>query len=94
MGLFKKKSAQVVRRGSSTEQRTVREVGGEQVVVRRFTEADAPKQQPAKRSRKQKQEQSRRPAEKRSRRPRHLEVAPPPDDAVNVLVCLLEGRDD
>ena len=81
MGLFKKKSAQVVRRGSSIEERTVRDVDGEQVVVRRFTDADSPKQKTAGKSRKQRQEPSRRPAEKRTRRPRHVEVAPPPDTA-------------
>ena len=42
MGLFSKKRAQVVRKGSSVEQRSVRSVGGETVTVRRFTEGDAP----------------------------------------------------
>jgi ribonuclease E len=81
MGLFRKKQAQVVRRGSSVEERTVRDVGGEQVVVRRFSEPEAPKPQTkARQGRRQKQEQSKGSADRR-RRPRYLEVVPPPETA-------------
>jgi ribonuclease E len=80
MGLFRKKKAQVLRRGSSVEERTVREVGGEQVVVRRFSEPEAQQPKQQKKS-KQRTGQSGGSTDRRSRRPRHLEVVPPPETA-------------
>jgi ribonuclease E len=83
MGLFKKKRAQVLRKGSSVEERTVRTVGDETVTVRRFTEPDAQKQ-PAKRNRQQsksRQQPRRSTTQRRTRRPTHLEVVAPPDTA-------------
>ena len=80
MSLFKKKRAQVLRKGSSIEERTVRTVGKETVTVRRFTEPDAPKQ-PAKRNRQQSRQPRRSTTQKRSRRPAHVEVVAPPDTA-------------
>ena len=79
MGLFRKKRAQVVRKGSSVEQRTVRSVGGETVTVRRFTEATG--QQAPRKKQKQgvKSNQRQRPA--RRSRPTHLEVVAPPETA-------------
>lgn len=84
MGLFRKKSARVVRRGSATEERTVRTVGGEAVTVRRFSTAEAPTtREPAKQKRQAKKQQKsqQRPDPRRRRRPAHIEVAPPPDTA-------------
>lgn len=84
MGLFRKKSARVVRRGSATEERTVRTVGGEAVTVRRFSTAEAPTtREPAKQKRQSKKQQKsqQRPDPRRRRRPAHIEVAPPPDTA-------------
>ena len=84
MGLFRKKSAHVVRRGSATEERTVRTVGGEAVTVRRFSTAEAPTtREPAKQKRQSKKQQKpqQRPDPRRRRRPAHIEVAPPPDTA-------------
>lgn len=85
MGLFRKKSASVVRRGSATEERTVRTVGGEAVTVRRFSTADAPARTDAtkqKRKPKPQGQQKSKPADlRRRRRPAHIEVAPPPDTA-------------
>ncbi|MCJ7781391.1 MAG: ribonuclease E/G, partial [Acidimicrobiia bacterium] len=84
MGLFRKKSAHVVRRGSATEERTVRTVGGEAVTVRRFSTAEAPTtREPAKQKRQSKKQQKpqQRPDPRRRRRPAHIEVAPPLDTA-------------
>jgi ribonuclease E len=85
MGLFRKKSARVVRRGSATEERTVRTVGGEAVTIRRFSTADAPAGTDAtkqKRKAKPQAKQKSKPADlRRRRRPAHIEVAPPPDTA-------------
>jgi ribonuclease E len=82
MALFKKKRAQVLRKGSSVEERKERVVGNETVTVRRFTEPEA---QPEK-TQKSRQQSSRakpgkRQPDKRSRRPTHLEVVPPPETA-------------
>ncbi|MEA3501235.1 MAG: Rne/Rng family ribonuclease [Actinomycetota bacterium] len=83
MGLFRKKSAQVVRRGSATEERTVRTVGDETVTVRRFSTAEAPTtREPAKQKRQSKKKpQQQRTDQRRRRRPTHVDVAPPPDTA-------------
>ncbi len=87
MGLFRKKSAHVVRRGSATEERTVRTVGGESVTVRRFSTADTQTtKDPAKQKRQPKrqpkrQQQQQRTDQRRRRRPSHVEVSPPPDTA-------------
>ncbi len=85
MGLFRKKSARVVRRGSATEERTVKTVGGEAVTIRRFSTADAPAattKESTRQKRKPKTQQKRKPTDqRRRRRPTHLEVAPPPDTA-------------
>ncbi|MEN8233958.1 MAG: Rne/Rng family ribonuclease [Actinomycetota bacterium] len=82
MGLFRKKSARVVRRGSAVEERSVRTVGGESVTVRRFSTAEAPaRKEPKQRKAKQKAKQRPRTEQRRRRRPTHLEVAPPPDTA-------------
>ncbi len=72
MGLFSKKRAQVVRKGSSVEQRSVRSVGGETVTVRRFTEGDATGQPGPRKKQRQggKSNQRQRPA--RRQRPTHL----------------------
>ena len=40
MGLFRKKTASILRHGSATEERTVRTIDGESVTVRRFSTAD------------------------------------------------------
>ncbi len=40
MGMFRRKSARVLRRGAATEDRTVREVRGENVTIRRFSEPE------------------------------------------------------
>jgi ribonuclease E len=79
MALFKKKRAQVLRKGSSVEERTVRTVGDETVTVRRFKEPDARQRQPAKKKRQQSKAKS--PGRSGRRRPTHLEVVPPPDTA-------------
>ncbi len=80
MGLFRKKSARVVRRGSATEVRTVRTVGGEAVTVRRFSTTEAPTtRDPAKQKRQPKKQK--RTDQRRRRRPTHVDVAPPPDTA-------------
>jgi ribonuclease E len=79
MALFKKKRAQVLRKGSSVEERTVRTVGDETVTVRRFKEPEARQQQPAKKKRQQPKSKS--PGRSGRRRPTHLEVVPPPDTA-------------
>jgi ribonuclease E len=78
--MFKKKSARVLRKGSSTEERSVRTVGGETVTIRRFTEPD-PTKQPKKQSRRQQKgaKPSKPSPARRSRRPTHLEVVPPPE---------------
>ncbi|MEA2011330.1 MAG: Rne/Rng family ribonuclease [Actinomycetota bacterium] len=88
MGLFRKKSAHVVRRGSATEERTVRTVGGESVTVRRFSTAETKTaRDPAKQKRQPKKQQKRQPKtqqrtdQRRRRRPSHVEVSPPPDTA-------------
>ena len=82
MGLFKKNRAQVLRKGSTVEERTERTVGDETVTVRRFKEPEAQKQ-PARKNRQQSRSKSfrRSTSQKRSRRPTHLEVVPPPDTA-------------
>jgi ribonuclease E len=79
MALFKKKRAQVLRKGSSVEERTVRTVGNETVTVRRFTEPDTRQRQPAKKKRQQSKPKST--GRSTRRRPTHLEVVPPPDTA-------------
>lgn len=85
MGLFRKKSVHVVRRGSATEERTVRTVGGEAVTVRRFSTAETQTtKDPAKQKRQPKQQpkkKQQRPEQRRRRRPSHVEVSPPPDTA-------------
>ena len=81
MGLFSKKRAQVVRKGSSVEQRSVRSVGGETVTVRRFTEGDAPRQPATQKKQKQGGKSSQRQRPARRRRPTHLEVVAPPETA-------------
>jgi ribonuclease E len=80
MGLFRKKPARVVRRGSATEVRTVRTVDGEDVTVRRFSTTEAPAtREPAKQKRQPKKQK--RTDQRRRRRPTHVDVAPPPDTA-------------
>ncbi len=81
MGLFSKKRAQVVRKGSSVEQRSVRSVGGETVTVRRFTEGDATGQPATRKKQKQGGKSSQRQRPARRRRPTHLEVVAPPETA-------------
>ena len=85
MGLFRKKTTRVLRKGQAAEERDVRTVGGETVTVRRFTTKE-PKQDTAKaktsgtksKQRGKKRERSR---ERREPRRPHLEVVPPPDTA-------------
>jgi ribonuclease E len=91
MGLFRKKDAQVVRRGAAEEQRAVREVNGETVTVRRFSqpapEAKAAPQKKASSGPNQQKKRRRSGAARgkssgrsaRSGRAR-LEVVPPPAD--------------
>jgi len=88
MGLFRRKSARVVRKSAAAEQRKVRTVAGEQVTVRRFTEPETPARARKETQQKRGQQQSRgkaqqrqRPAERRVRRPVLEEVPPPPDSA-------------
>ena len=62
MGLFRKKSVQVVRRGSASEERSVRTVDGEVVTVRRFSTVESPTtKDPAKQKRQQKRQPERQP---------------------------------
>jgi len=82
MGLFRKKSASVVRRGSAVEERTVRTVGGEPVTVRRFSTAESPaRREPKKQKSKAKPRQKQRTDQRKRRRPTHVEVVPPPETA-------------
>ena len=81
MGLFRKKSVRVVRRGSATEERTVRTVGDEAVTVRRFSTAEAPTTKAPAKQKKQAKKQQKHTDQRRRRRPSHVEVAPPPDTA-------------
>jgi len=85
MGLFRKKTVQVVRRGSATEERSVRTVSGEAVTVRRFSTVESPAtKDPAKQKRQPKRQpkkQQQRTDQRRRRRPAHVEVSPPPDTA-------------
>jgi ribonuclease E len=90
MGLFRRKSARVVRKSAAAEERKVRTVAGEQVTVRRFTtEPESPakaNRETQQKKRGQQQTKGRaqhrpRPAERRVRRPMLEVVAPPPDSA-------------
>jgi len=89
MGLFRKKSARVVRKSAAVEDRKVRTVGEERVTVRRFSTAPsqaAKASQPASAKKKKNGKHRRqapssgRSAPKRARRPT-LEIVPPPDTA-------------
>ena len=66
MGLFRKKSARILRHGSATEERTVRTVDGETVTVRRFSTADPTT---SRSTTKQKPKQNRSSARRRSSEP-------------------------
>ena len=46
MGLFKKKTARVLRKGDAVEERTVRTVGDQKVTVRKFSTRETTKKQP------------------------------------------------
>jgi len=86
MGLFRKKSARIRRKGTEAEERNVRTVQGENVTVRKFSaggsdstrtaDAPRPKAKPAKR-----RESKQGSPPRRHRRPAHVDVAPPPDTA-------------
>ena len=65
MGLFRKKTARVIRRGAAAEERTVRRVGDHEVTIRRFSEP-APNQ--SQRQSGQRQKGKRRPAKDRGAR--------------------------
>ena len=90
MGLLRRKSARVIRRGAATEERKVRRVGGQAVTIRKFTEtagAEPKSKKPAAKTRKassgrsaQRQRRSAG-AKAATRRRRHLEAVPPPDTA-------------
>jgi ribonuclease E len=79
MAFSRRKAPRIVRRGvgdEAVEERTVRNVGGEQVTIRRVREA--PKQaSPKERKKRPKRERTTTRASER----RHLEVVPPPDVA-------------
>ncbi len=91
MGLFRKKTARVLRKGTAVEERKVRTVDGEAVTVRKFvkepeatpsegtarrSKSGAPRPRAGDRRKRKKGE------ERRERRPRpHLEVVPPPETA-------------
>ena len=88
MGLFRKKSARILRHGSATEERTVRTVDGESVTVRRFSTADtktartSTKQKSKQKPRQQqKQKPRQRNDQRRRRRPSHVDVVAPPETA-------------
>jgi ribonuclease E len=96
MGILRKKSARVIRRGAAIEERKVRRVGDQAVTVRKFTEPEkkpTPKpskggnRKPAAKGRSanqrggQRQQQSRQKQRSRSRRRPYLEVVPPPETA-------------
>ena len=79
MGLFRKRPAEVVRKGvgdQAIEEKTVRRVGRRTVEIRRVREVEAPTQAAAKPAA---SDRARRPRRDRSRRaaPRHLEVVIP-----------------
>ena len=94
MGLFRRKSARVVRKSAAAEDRKVRTVDGETVTVRRFSTApETPAEPKRKRTGKQpngggrnrnqqrsRQDKRQRSGDRRTRRPM-LEVVPPPDTA-------------
>ena len=92
MGILRRKSARVVRRGAAVEERKVRRVDGQAVTVRKFTEP-AKKGQSGKPSRgkkpqrrgrggqqRQRSGSSQRSRNRQRRRP-YLEVVPPPETA-------------
>ena len=86
MGLFRKKSARILRHGSATEERTVRTVDGESVTVRRFSTADTATsrgatKQKSKPNQKQRKQTQQRTDPRRRRRPTHAEVVAPPETA-------------
>jgi ribonuclease E len=89
MGLFRKKTVRVLRKGGATEERSVSTVGGETVTVRRFKEDKAePAEKKPKKNRSSQTAKSgdrKRQARSTDRRPRrdrpHLEIVPPPDTA-------------
>jgi ribonuclease E len=97
MGIMRKKSARVIRRGAATEERKVRRVGKEAVTIRKFTEpAKEPQPKPSKskskkpagrgpssnRGRGQGQRSgSKQQSRGRTRRRPYLEVVPPPETA-------------
>ena len=85
MGLFRKKSARILRHGSATEERTVRTVAGQSVTVRRFSTAESTTAQTSTKQQKSKQKprpkQQQRTDQRRRRRPSHVEVVAPPETA-------------
>jgi ribonuclease E len=88
MGILRKKTARVIRRGAATEERKVRRVGGQAVTIRKFTE---PAKEPSPKkpgNKKQKapgrsgqRQKSSGAARSRPRRRPHLEVVLPPETA-------------
>ena len=90
MGILRRKSARVIRRGAATEERKVRRVGGQAVTIRKFTEpasAEPESKKSASKTRKASagrsgQRQRRSAGSKAStRRRRHLEAVTPPETA-------------
>ncbi len=86
MGLFRKKSASILRRGSATEERTVHTVDGEAVTVRRFTTTDtaaggSTKQKSKPKQKKQKKQKPNQRSDQRRRRSNHVEAVAPPETA-------------
>ena len=95
MGIMRKKSARVIRRGAAIEERKVRRVGKQAVTVRKFTEPEKEQPKPDRgqpkkaargrqsnqRDRRQRQSGSRQQSRNRSRRRPYLEVVPPPETA-------------
>ena len=93
MGILRRKTARVVRRGAAVEERKVHRVGGQAVTIRKFTEP-AKQETPKKssggkrksgggrdRSQQRKGSSRRKQQHARSRRRPYVEVVPPPETA-------------
>jgi ribonuclease E len=88
MGLFRKKTARIRRKGTETEERVVRRVDGQAVTVRKFSTGDDRSEGAATKERQRSKPKSTKSREPRktsgSRRPQrraHLEIVPPPETA-------------
>ena len=88
MGLFRKKTARIRRKGTETEERVVRRVDGQAVTVRKFSTGDDRSETAATTERQRSKPKSTKSREPRrtsgSRRPQrraHIEIVPPPETA-------------